>query len=334
MNRMDPGDEPPKEHTLVTPAKGEKEAPQRATIALHWEKMDSTRKSVWNGGDGFEENGDSALDAEDLTALNDIFSAKVSTTPLVRRASPQHHQQASPLDAKRAQNATIALAIASRKFRGDFERVWRAVAECSSALPSDALERLQEVLPTKKETEAVTEWFHAERAARSNARFYNLGSPAERFILATARVPRHQEYLNAAKVRASFQARYDSVDEGCRVATDAAAALVGSRGLTLVLQRILAVGNAMNAGTSIGDARGIRLQSLLAIVKTKGRDRQTSVLDYVVQGAGAASGTSTLAPRESFLQLSHHAVRPSRSGRGSPAIGPRATLRLRLASPR
>ena len=79
-----------------------------------------------------------------------------------------------------------------------------------------------------------------------------------------------------------------------------------------MLQRILAVGNAMNAGTSIGDARGIRLGSLRSRsckikisrcgnhaidaspldthwllstqVKTKGRPRQTSVLDYVAQG--------------------------------------------------
>ena len=38
------------------------------------------------------------------------------------------------------------------------------------------------------------------------------------------------------------------------------------------------------AGTTRGDARGIRLGSLLAIVKTKGRDRTTTVLDYVVAG--------------------------------------------------
>ena len=105
-------------------------------------------------------------------------------------------------------------------------------------------------------------------APRPNVPAYSLGSPAERFILATSRVPRHQEYLQAAKLRASFQERYDKIDEGSRVAIDAAQSLVQSRGLTLVLQRILAVGNAMNAGTSIGDARGIRLGSLLAIVNT------------------------------------------------------------------
>ena len=240
----------------------------RATIALHWEKMESTsqKKSVWNGGDTFAEHGE--LDAEDLTDLKDIFSAKASNVP-VRRKSPPSIMRASPLDAKRAQNATIALAIASRKFRGDFDRVWRAVAECAAALPIDALERLQEVLPTKKETESVIQWFHAERAARPNVAAYSLGSPAERFILATSRVPRHQEYLQAAKLRASFQERYDKIDEGSRVAIDAAQSLVQSRGLTLVLQRILAVGNAMNAGTSIGDARGIRLGPLLAIVNTR-----------------------------------------------------------------
>ena len=265
LHKLEPTESVAPERTVTSPT-GPAE-PQRATIALHWEKMDShAKKSVWNGGDTFAEL-DGELDAEDLTDLKDIFSAKASTAP-VRRKSPPSITRASPLDAKRAQNATIALAIASRKFRGDFDRVWRAVAECAAALPIDALERLQEVLPTKKETDSVIQWFHAERAARPNVPAYSLGSPAERFILATSRVPRHQEYLQAAKLRASFQERYDKIDEGSRVAIDAAQSLVQSRGLTLVLQRILAVGNAMNAGTSIGDARGIRLGSLLAIVNT------------------------------------------------------------------
>ena len=266
LHKLEPTESVSQEKAVTSPTSPAE--PQRATIALHWEKMDShAKKSVWNGGDTFAEL-DGELDAEDLTDLKDIFSAKASTAP-VRRKSPQHLAiRASPLDAKRAQNATIALAIASRKFRGDFDRVWRAVAECAAALPIDALERLQEVLPTKKETESVIQWFHAERAARPNVPAYSLGSPAERFILATSRVPRHQEYLQAAKLRASFQERYDKIDEGSRVAIDAAQSLVQSRGLTLVLQRILAVGNAMNAGTSIGDARGIRLGSLLAIVNT------------------------------------------------------------------
>ena len=37
----------------------------------------------------------------------------------------------------------------------------------------------------------------------------------------------------------------------------------------ILLFSAVAVGNAMNAGTSIGDARGIRLGSLLAIVTTR-----------------------------------------------------------------
>ena len=128
--------------------------PRRAATSNHRftlgeDGLPRQKKSVWNGGDTFAEL-DGELDAEDLTDLKDIFSAKASTAP-VRRKSPQHLAiRASPLDAKRAQNATIALAIASRKFRGDFDRVWRAVAECAAALPIDALERLQEVLTNKE----------------------------------------------------------------------------------------------------------------------------------------------------------------------------------------
>ena len=140
LHKLEPTKAVAPERTVASPT-GPAE-PQRATIVLHWEKMDShAKKSVWNGGDTFAEL-DGELDAEDLTDLKDIFSAKAKCSGgASRRASLA---RASPLDAKRAQNATIALAIASRKFRGDFDRVWRAVAECAAGkLPIDALERLQ-----------------------------------------------------------------------------------------------------------------------------------------------------------------------------------------------
>ncbi|KAH8091169.1 hypothetical protein JL720_6054 [Aureococcus anophagefferens] len=251
-----------------SPAAAGKRKQRRATIALHWEKMDgaaNAENSVWatpaskapeDGGlddDDDDAPGDhAALDHEDVAMLNDIFAAKESQVDVTQRRPRAASAKASTLvDGKRAQNMTIALSKFKRAFKGDFDLLWVAVAELSPRLLPDALERLQAVLPT-----------------RSDA----------------AREPMHARYLDAASSRAAFAHHVADVERACGSVTTAAAILVKSRGLTLILQRILAVGNVMNAGTKKGDARGIRLGSLLAIVKTKGRDRRTTVLDYVVQG--------------------------------------------------
>ncbi|KAH8068038.1 hypothetical protein JL721_6985 [Aureococcus anophagefferens] len=279
-----------------SPAAAGKRKQRRATIALHWEKMDGAANAELRLGDArvkapgtaastttTTRAGDhAALDHEDVAMLNDIFAAKESQVDVTQRRPRAASAKASTLvDGKRAQNMTIALSKFKRAFKGDFDLLWVAVAELSPRLLPDALERLQAVLPTRGECDAVLK--HVAAADDPGAAEKAL-STAERFVLSAAREPMHARYLDAASSRAAFAHHVADVERACGSVTTAAAILVKSRGLTLILQRILAVGNVMNAGTKKGDARGIRLGSLLAIVKTKGRDRRTTVLDYVVQG--------------------------------------------------
>ena len=50
-----------------------------------------------------------------------------------------------------------------------------------------------------------------------------------------------------------------------------------------MLRKMLAVGNIMNQGTRNGRAVGFTLDSMLKMVHTKGVDKKTTVLDYVVK---------------------------------------------------
>lgn len=59
--------------------------------------------------------------------------------------------------------------------------------------------------------------------------------------------------------------------------------VLSSDKLARVLQKMLAVGNIMNQGTFKGQASGFSLDSLLKMVNTKGIDKKTTVLDYVVK---------------------------------------------------
>ena len=59
--------------------------------------------------------------------------------------------------------------------------------------------------------------------------------------------------------------------------------ITSSDRLRRVLEIILKVGNVMNAGTHKGDAAGFTLDSLAKLVETKGKDKKTTLLDYVAK---------------------------------------------------
>jgi diaphanous 2 len=58
---------------------------------------------------------------------------------------------------------------------------------------------------------------------------------------------------------------------------------MNSERLARILQKMLAVGNVMNEGSRKGQVAGFTLDSLLKMLSTKGVDKQTTVLDYVVR---------------------------------------------------
>lgn len=232
-------------------------------MRLHWEKID--------GGSVFSEH--HYLDGEDVATLQQIFASPdqpQQQRERLRQSSCTRKRCA--LDAKRSQNMTIALARLGGKTEADFTALLRRAVDLD--LGVDALERLLTIIPTSEEY---------ERVCKAGDELDTSGI-AEQFVLAAAKVPELRAKLEAATVAATFSDKLDEVADVCCIIEAAAEALMESKGLALTLQRILAVGNVMNAGTRRGDAKGIRLHSLLAIVNTKGRDKRTTILDYVVAG--------------------------------------------------
>ncbi len=78
----------------------------------------------------------------------------------------------------------------------------------------------------------------------------------------------------------------DTCDSGslkARKLVEACNEIITSDKLARVLQKMLAVGNVMNQGTFRGNATGFTVDSLLRMIKMKGADKKTTVLDYVVK---------------------------------------------------
>jgi len=59
------------------------------------------------------------------------------------------------------------------------------------------------------------------------------------------------------------------------------------------LESVLAVGNAMNAGT-YNESSGFTLDSLLKLTQVKGNDKKTTVLDYVTRHVDSKHGKACL----------------------------------------
>jgi len=255
---------------------------RRATMTLHWDKVDASRApKLWAEERPSEA---AALDGDDVAAIEALFAqepprrAPASTSARrgsERRAAPPG---AALLDPKRAQNVTIAVSRVARKFDGDMDRLWASVAQLDARLGADDYERLRPALPSDGECAAVRAWL----AATPGRDAASLGA-AERFVDAAGRAGDRAGLLDTALAVSGFDARLVAAESAAEAVLAAAAAVLDSGGLARALRHILAVGNAMNAGTARGDAVGVTLASLGQIVHTKGRDRSTTVLDYVVR---------------------------------------------------
>ena len=69
---------------------------------------------------------------------------------------------------------------------------------------------------------------------------------------------------------------------------------MNSERLAAVMQKVLAIGNAMNRGTYKGSAAGFTIDSLLKLTSTRGADGKTTLLDFVVKVITQKSDNDTL----------------------------------------
>ena len=313
---------------------------RRGTMLLHWERVDLDddrhANSVWGAplGDPLDEESLAVSSPGEVEALEQLFAQR-QRRRRAREADADGDGDADAgdggddagaggsgggggwtrlrrlvgtkrialIEAKRAQNVTIALATFEKGLpasaKGDYDALCavilsrlprHAMLASSGSSPGggrarerqprclgddpERLEALRAILPAPTEREACAKAPHADA---------QLG-PCERFFRACARAPpRLGAKLDARLLALRFDLRLAALRADADRAASACRALAASRGLALVLRRALAVGNLLNEGSRHERARAVSLASLPRIVDTRGVDKRTSVLDYVVQ---------------------------------------------------
>ena len=259
--------------------------PRRTSVKMqkvHWNALSEEKLegSVWRSTDS---NNDDGLGHDDIKELEGLFGASESK---VGSSGPQRGAEESSssgkskvvslIDPKRSYNVTIALAQ-FRYFADDFNKLCLAVLELDREhLNAERVNNIILLLPTPDEIRQVSSF---------KGDVSSLGK-CERFFSSIIAHPGVAEGASCFAVIMGFDAVVEDLSEKLNCVTVACDQVVKSEKLASLLKRVLAVGNLMNEGAGRPKASGITLDSLLKTAMTKGTDKKTTVLDYVVKMIG------------------------------------------------
>jgi len=234
------------------------------TISEH-----AVEDSVWGTVDAEE-----VLAKLDLSDIDNVFAKKKATKATgdgdAKPANPTgKKQKVSVLNASRSKNVEIMLS--SIKISIEEVREALILYNVKSSLSDDNLDGIGKNIPSDEEAKAVREYDDP-----------GLMSKADRYFLEILKVPNLGQAVSVSLFRSGFEKETKAVRAQGSIVIQACQEIRGSRKLAKVLEYVLALGNALNRGTSRGKASGFKLDGLLKFMNTKGTDGKTTLLHYLV----------------------------------------------------
>jgi hypothetical protein len=270
---------------------------------VHWEAIENnTEGTVWahHSGDG--------VDDDDKAELHRLFGVDHSKTRKHGSLQPKHKAEEEACEAKRSANIAISLATLAKPFDGDLSAMLRAA--CEGAIAHDIVEQLVPMLPSDDE------FAKARRLYRKSGpeKLRTPQKPAESLFVAVVDLVQDGEFeiTSPQDLRSRLQLLGDALsapDASTNISEDAQTLIAAadgartSKALAECLRRLLDVGNALNAGTRRGDAKGFTLASLERVAATKSTDASAvSVLDFAARKALTGDGEHDLEKLEPLLR--------------------------------
>ena len=210
-------------------------------------------------------------------------SRQGATAGMDRGTSGIGLESSDVLENQRVQN--ISIGLYQFKKLGGIEFVTNTLGSMDpTALNISQIDSLRNtLLPDAKEAERATKYL-ASHPDFSTTAYQKRLPPAELFVLSVAAIPAFRLRVDALHSRVTLEAQITDVTRELEVVYTACSELQHSEPLTALLTTILAVGNALNRGTSKGQARGFSIAALTQVARTKALDGSaTTLLDYIAQ---------------------------------------------------
>lgn len=152
-------------------------------------------------------------------------------------------------------------------------------------LTCDAKSRQPTVLPTSEEITAA-------RSYVASGQSFDMLDDASKFLVAVHDVPHLHNRLLLHQFRECFTGNMATLHAGLSTMQDALKEVRNSKGLASTLLLILKTGNLLNDGTSRGDARGFRMNTLVQLSQLKQVEAPSAEAE--LREAPAVPGASSL----------------------------------------
>ena len=193
----------------------------------------------------------------DLEHLQSVFAKKKKVKPTeVAKPTSTKKTKVTTLSADRAKNCEIMLS----SIKIPLEEVKQAleIFDAHHVLTEEQLEGIANFVPTAEEAAAVKA-YEGDRSMLYKA---------DRFFLEMIQIDRLAECLKVCLFRRGYLKEVQAIQAQCGTVIQACSEIRSSRKLAKVLEYVLALGNALNRGTSRSRASGFKLDGLLKFMNT------------------------------------------------------------------
>lgn len=231
---------------------------------FHWFPINNMAiaNTFWND---LTEQGDRRIDSAALEARFLAAETKVKKKTEVKK------EIKTLLDNKRAQN----LGIFERGFRmpaSEIDERLDVYPGQPDALTVEHCMALKREQPTMEEREAYKKY----KGDKS------LLSDLDQFLMKLMLIPNLKQRLDLVLWIHEFPTQFAEIKPAVTTGLNAVNQLKNSKRFDLVLQYVLAIGNYCNAGSSKGGKHGILLKTLPKLSDTRGADKATNLMDFLL----------------------------------------------------
>jgi len=289
--------------TDIRPSSVSRRSSGVSLVKMHWNTLppEKLENSIWANND------EDSMEEKEMQELEKLFAASGNPAggTLDGKGTAASAVVTDPrmklyvLESRRAQNVVIGLS--QYKGQKSHKEILQAVCrldDINGSLNIDKLQNLSPLLPTLHEAKKMI-------AAKESQH------PAEVFFnTAIQFYPELLKRLNCFLTCLTFADTSEVLLSKMRRIIEACNEVISSDSLARILQKMLTVGNLMNEGTYRGQASGFTLDSLLKMVHTRGVDKKTSVLDYVIKSL-LERGEDRLLSLAETLEVSEETTRLS-----------------------
>jgi len=246
-------------------------------LGLHWEpiKDNFDEATLWG-----QQTSHRALEENEFAKLTSLFARKEGTgasaaaTPQQQQQQPATNEKAKQpqhIDSSRGMNLAIGLASFRSKNMGVDEIVAAVkILDAERLGGADGVMKIREMLPSETESKQL-----------AKVKFEQLHD-AEKILFRLAEMGEVKARVGTMLFLSNAAASSQTLVQSLSCLRDVCGEARSSEGLTTCLTSVLVIGNALNANTYKGSAKGFRISSLSKLQSTRSSDG-TSLVDYLVQ---------------------------------------------------